>query len=841
MITNSKFFLCYFFLVSSIAGHAQNTSNSIPLHQALLNLEAKFNISFTYADKTIELIRITPPTDSIDLNESINYLRKETSLKFQVLNDRFIAISNSSATRGRICGYLVDSEDESPIIGATIGNEKIITISDSIGFFEIENAHSDIALEVRMLGYESVSLLGENLLLSNNNCTTISLKPSIKELGEIIINNLITTGLHKKLDGSFLIDIENFGLLPGLTEPDVLQSIQSLPGIESINETVSHINIRGGTNDQNLVLWNGIRMFQTGHFFGMISAFNPYLYKNITIIKNGTTAELGNSVSGTIDIKSNNKIPNKLSGGMGLNMIGADLFLKMPLSNKIGFQFSIRRSITDFVKTPVYNNYFERAFIDSEIAQGTRSDKDSVFNSDENFWFYDISGSLMYDISDQDKLRIHFLNINNQLNYIENVNTTSNSESRTSNLRQNSMASGIEYHRLWNNNLSSSAKITLSNYVLDAVNHDITNNQRFSQQNEVLDNSLAIDWLWSAFQNLDITAGYHFRETGISNLEDLNNPTFYRYIKRVLRSHTFYSEVNYKSASDKSNIRFGVRGNYYPKFQSIYLEPRLVASHTIIDMFTFSLATELKNQTATQIIDYQSDFLGVEKRRWVLADNSEIPVMKSKQASVGIDYNRNNLLVSIEGYIKNVDGVYSASQGFQNQFQYEKSIGSFNVTGMELLINKKINHISTWLSYTLSNNIYTYQSFSPPQFPGNLDITHSLNSGINYTHNNLNASLGLNWHSGKPYTLTNGILDNQINYQLPNEARLPNYFRFDMSVKYKFKLSTKINAQVGGAIWNITNHENIYNIYYTSVNGNLKEVQQLALGFTPDLMFRITF
>lgn len=59
-----------------------------------------------------------------------------------------------------------------------------------------------------------------------------------------------------------------FGILPGLIEPDILQTVQALPGIKSIDETVSDINVRGGTNDQNLILWNGIKMYQSGHFLG---------------------------------------------------------------------------------------------------------------------------------------------------------------------------------------------------------------------------------------------------------------------------------------------------------------------------------------------------------------------------------------------------------------------------------------------------------------------------------------------------------------------------------------------------------------------------------------------
>ena len=61
--------------------------------------------------------------------------------------------------------------------------------------------------------------------------------------------------------------------------------MQQIPGIISLDETISNINVRGGTHDQNLFLWNNIKMDQTGHFFGLISPFNPYLIKEVNFQK----------------------------------------------------------------------------------------------------------------------------------------------------------------------------------------------------------------------------------------------------------------------------------------------------------------------------------------------------------------------------------------------------------------------------------------------------------------------------------------------------------------------------------------------------------------------------
>jgi len=131
--------------------------------------------------------------------------------------------------------------------------------------------------------------------------------------------------------------------LPGLTEPDVLQSIQLLPGVQSPTETAAGIYIRGGTPDQNLVLWDGIKIYHSGHFFGTISAFNPYITEDVKLYKSGTKARYGNRISGVIDITSDYDIPEKIEGGFGSNMTHADAYLSATIGKSSAVIISARR------------------------------------------------------------------------------------------------------------------------------------------------------------------------------------------------------------------------------------------------------------------------------------------------------------------------------------------------------------------------------------------------------------------------------------------------------------------------------------------------------------------
>jgi len=827
-------------ILTSFSALGQNTGETL-LHPLLITLEERFEVSFTFADETVKDVLLVPPADTLNIDAVLNYLRNNTSLIFQQLDDRFITISKSTAETINICGYLADINDNGIIAGATVQVDNRFVVSDNEGYFTMQKVPATSIIYIRYLGYESLSMVTKDANQSEH-CKTLLVTPYLRRLEEVMVRNYITTGIDKQVNGSFVVNIDELGILPGLIEPDVLQTIQALPGIQSINETVSDINVRGGTNDQNLVLWDGIRMYQTGHFFGLISAFNPYMNKEVTLVKNGTSAALDEGVSSIIDIRSNNKISKTFSGEAGINMINADALLMVPITKKLTLQLSARRAITDIVASPTFDKYFARAFGNTDVTNSFSSGSDTTFNSNENFYFYDIGANLLYDISAKDKLQLNFLNLFNQLDYQENIVSSSATESKTSSLKQKSIASGLYYQRLWNKKLTTSARLSLSSYTLGAVNFDVSNNQRVIQENEVLDTGLKLDALWRFNNNWDLLSGYQLQEIGIANLEDINNPEFRRFIKEVIRTHSIFSEINYSSKSKRTNVRLGIRANYYTKFNRAIIEPRLTFNQELFKYFSLEILGEFKSQTATQVIDLQNDFLGVEKRRWVLANENDIPIVQSQQVSAGLHFNKHGLLISLEGFYKHVAGITSSSQGFQNQFQYVRTIGNYKVTGLEFLVNKQFNNLSTWVGYSYTNNKYEFAVFDPNIFSNNLDITHTATAGVSVQLDHLELSGGVNWRTGKPYTLPSGVVSNELVYQLPNSANLPDYLRVDFSAWYNFRLSEGVKAQVGGSIWNLTNNQNVIDIYYQlDENDEIQEVQRFALAITPNLMFRVSF
>ena len=167
-------------------------------------------------------------------------------------------------------------------------------------------------------------------------------------------------------------------------------------------------------------------------------------------------------------------------------------------------------------------------------------------------------------------------------------------------------------------------------------------------------------------------------------------------------------------------------------------------------------------------------------------------------------------------------------------------------------MNKQTEKISTWLSYTYAKNDYTFDIFNPTTFSNSLDITHSLSAAFNYNFTEFfKISFGGVLRSGKPYTTP--IDGNEtiksgnrtiVNYNNPNQEKLDNFFRLDLSGSYNFDFSDVIKSTIRLGFTNLTNKENIIDSYYivdeTSKN-NVNRVNNYSLPFTPNLSFRINF
>jgi len=841
MLAKKKVFFLFLVLFSVFIANAQKEDNTIPLKSVLEEISSNSNIKFNYIDEEIIIYKLIPPNKNLSLSEKIIYIESKTGLKIKQVNKNYYSIYNNRKLDKPLCGYLYDNDTGLPVDNATVKISKTqkVVFTNENGYFELPLISSN-DIEISHLNYEKLSLNPTDLYVSN--CPKIKLTSIIQNLDVVNTQQYLTSGIYKRNDGSIEIKPKKFGILPGLIEPDVLQTLQQIPGINSVDETISNINVRGGTHDQNLFLWNGIRMFQTGHFFGLISAFNPSLAQTISVTKNGSSAFFGESVSSLIDISSHSKSIEKTNSSISSNLISAEFYSKIKVSEKANFILSGRRSLTDIFASPTYKNYRNRIFQNTVITN-LNSNQTIDFKTDDAFYFYDFTTQYQQKIGSKSELTIDGIIIKNSL-FVNQVTTDA---SKKSNLGQENFGGTIHWKTNWNSSNSSQIYLYGSSYSLVSKNESIQNNQILNQENKVLDYGFQVKNSHKLSKTLTFNNGYQFNEIGVTNFDEINLPFFSRKTIEVLRSHVLIAEGIFETENKKTFIKTGVRANYFEKFKSYIIEPRIQFNQALTETIRLEILGEQKSQTLSQIIDLQSDFLGIEKRRWSLANDTTIPIQKSNQISIGFTFKKNNWLITLDNFYKKIKGITTNSQGFQNQFELIRSTGDYQVIGSEFLIQKNFGKFYSWLSYSYNDNKYFFNSLSPNEFLNNFELKHCISWAGIYEWKTVKFALGCKWHTGKPITTpastTIDTTNPQIVYSSPNNDKLDDFFQLNFSASKEWKLNEKVGLQTNISVLNLLNTKNSINRFYriNTTNNSVESVDTYSLELTPNINIKLSF
>ncbi|MFL9844882.1 TonB-dependent receptor plug domain-containing protein [Flavobacterium rhizosphaerae] len=848
MIKHFRFFFTIsVFIIAIRPVYAQDVNQDTRLKKILEDITIQHGVEFSYAEEDVRHFTLIPPDPDLPLKAKLIYIKNRTGLSFKNVKDYIVVFTDNVLSVSYFCAYVID-EYGYPVDKAIVQYDDIHTIvTGPDGYFELPKSILRESLNVTQTGYVSVSVKTDTF---KRDCLAITLPLKSTELEEIIAERYLTTGIAKKKDGSFIITPNEFGILPGLTEPDVLQAMQQLPGINSIDQTVSNINVRGGTHDQNLFMWNGIRLFQTGHFFGLISALNPNLAHEIKIFKNGTSAFYGESVSSAIDISSHTKTIGTETTSISSNMISADMYTKIKTSENTNIELSGRRSFTDILDFPTYTKYSKRIFQNTVVTQLDNS-TDVNYKSDKEFFFYDLTAQFHQKINNKHNLYVDVININNRLDFTQGTITSTNVVTKQSSLTQNTLGGTATWKAQWTDTHSSEIGIYGSYYDVNGTNSQLETDQQVIQENTIVDTGVHLENSNKLTPVFILHSGYQFNEIGIDNRDRVNQPSYNRNVKRVLRTHSVIGELEHNPDDQTLYIRAGLRANYIEQFGLLYFEPRLQFNYEFNALWQLEILAEQKSQSVSQIVALQNDFLGIENRRWILANEEDIPIQRSNQISAGVTYKDKGWLASLDCFYKRVDGITTYGQAFQNQFELELATGSYDVTGTELLLQKQFKDFNAWLSYGWNNNKYHFDGFTPRTFTSNFNISHAVTTGASYEWQKFKVALGSKWYSGRPTTnplisvpTYSNIGTPTIVYNYPNTDTVGNFFEVNFSTVYTWQLPQNARLQIGLSIINIFNRSNILNRYYrisSEDNNVIEEVNTYGLQRTPNALIKLLF
>jgi hypothetical protein len=664
---------------------------------------------------------------------------------------------------------------------------------------------------------------------------------NFQQLDEILIKEYLTRGITKNIDATFKIKPKQLDILPGLIEADILESVQELPGVNSPNETATGLNVRGGTPDQNQIIWDGINMYHSGHLFGMISSFNPNITQNITFYNKGTNPRFGERISSVIDISTSDEIPEKENFGLGFNGISADAYLETPIiKNKLSILMSYRQSYENLFETRTFKNMEQKVFQNSSILDNE--------TSEENFRFKDYNIKLNYKLNSNNSLSASLIHIDNDLHH--DYQEASDNKFYQDNLDTENNGYSLSWDKKWQNKITQISKLSYSFYSLK-YNFITVENQNqilnFDKKNQINDYNFSTEISIPNKNNKTLSLGYQtslkkvnfafFETTDLSYLLDENNSR--------INTHSLFS--NYSSRYSKSiDYDLGIRMNYYNQLNIFKIEPRILIIKALGDNIKIQASGEIKNQIIYQIEETVFSDLSLENKLWRLSDGKEAPIINSKHVTLGLLYHENGWSFDFDAYYKKIKGISSLSLGFYNENNSKYLIGKQNIYGLDFYAKKDFNKIKTWISYSINQTNNLFDGINNNQyFTASNQINHALSTSITYKTKRFQVALGWNWHTGKPYTLTTiNQNDNSINFIGINTERLPNYHRLDISSVYNFAFSNKstVKGKIGLSIWNLYNQRNYLSREITGnniPNDPIRIADYYSLHITPNFLFRV--
>lgn len=869
----------YFFLTlltfSSYFLQAQNPSihlntKNLPLEEVFNQIEQQNDYLFSYKNEDIKNITITVQADGIKIDAFLRQIFKPHQLDFEIVNDKYILVRKKQVQEEEIPltllkGQIIDSLTQQPLTGANVYLKKAQkgTYTDEKGSFQFEaKVENNDSLVVSYVGYQT--LIFPATAFTNGKTPIVALPFFNFGANFIIVKDYLTDGIDLTQNGAVTkLKPNKIGAMPGQVEPDVLSSIQFLPGISNPDEKASDIYIRGGTPDQNLMMWEGIPIYHAAHYFERISAFNPFIIDEAEIYRSGFEAKYGGRISGLVNLKSADASVSESQFGAGTNFTHAYFYGKVAfVPQKTSAVFSIRRSIRDIWSSPSFDSLTLHNLEDIVQTRADLVDLPKHIKLVNDFNFLDANAKISHQLSAKDELSAawffglndfnnHWIDTKKDLDQLDKLDLTNQGMS-------------LNWNRQWNKHFSSKISAIRSHFFYDyAYNVQDGNAPKPAsvgkKRSKILEYQLHWDNTWIIRNKQKINAGYQYVDYDIGyeikeerdNRNPANKETEYN--KNL---HVLYSTFS-TNTKKPFNADIGLRMNYYSGFEKIYFEPRLRAGYRLSDTWSVHANAGQYYQFLSRLIEFDVNKESLRVPIWILSGEENIPVLRSQQLQLGLIFNKKGWVLDLQTYLKKVSGLTSFSIGFDIIDNRAFDIGEADISGIDILLKKRWNNYRTWFSYSLNKVTYHFPLLEEKSFPAFHDQRHFLQWANLLSVKNFEFSLGLKVASGRPYTFSDSyeeipspMMGGGSKFQLiideVNGLRLPVSSRLDASVLYHFfpKQRDKWKGIVGVSLYNILNQSSWLSRRYElmrEVNGDafISENNTRVLGITPNVVLRV--
>lgn len=662
--------------------------------------------------------------------------------------------------------------------------------------------------------------------------------------------------------------------LPNIGEKDVMRSFQLMPGVSASQESSSGLYVRGGTPDQNLVLYDGFTVYHVDHLYGFFSAFNANAVKDVQLYKGGFESKFGGRLSSVTEITGKDGNQKKINIGGDLSLLSANVFAEIPIGDKFSSVIAFRRSY----KGPIYNKLIEKYSKSSSTSAATqqgaggpgggRFSQNTVAKS----YFYDLNGKFTYRPTQKDIIALSIFNGTDKFdNSIDNSNlpsfgggSSNFSFSSTDLTKYGNIGTSLKWSRKWAPRFYGNTLVSYSNFysdrdrslqrtVTDASGNESTTKNGIFENNDLKDYSFKSDYQWDMFEMSQLQFGvfgtnyninYTYAQNDTSTVLDKRN-------KAMLAGG--FVQNRFKLFKNKLVFVPGIRASYFGMTKQNYFEPRASLSVKITKQLTLKAATGKYYQFANRVT--REDILSGNKEFWLLSDGKEVPVSSSLHYISGLSFETTHLLFSAEAYYKKIQNLTEYSLRFNTSpmgTSYNENFytGHGYAKGVEFLVQKKTGKFNGWVSYTLGEARNHFDVYSDGYFPANQDVTHEFKIVLLYNWKRWDFSATWIYASGRPYTapsgaynvtLLDGTTQDFFTVTTKNGLRLPDYHRSDISVNYKLVSGSKGDKKrrevgyLGFSIFNLYNRTNVWYKTYSIETGSVIETNVNYTSITPNI------
>ena len=571
--------------------------------------------------------------------------------------------------------------------------------------------------------------------------------------------------------------------------------MQGLPGVLQSSEFSTGLIIRGGNTDQNLILLDGITVYNPSHLGGIFSNFIVEAIKEANLTKGGFNAEYGGRLSAVLDVISREGNRKKINMKTDISLLSAKSTIEGPFY-KGAWLVSGRRTYFDIVFPKLgYDNL-------------------------PPYYFYDIQGHVFTDLTYKDRISISFYNGIDDFQY----------GTLALNGDWGNETFSIKYRRLFNDKLIGNFILAKSKFF---VNFGLGGESGINEEDTIDDQTFAGDLLYFLNNNITIKTGYQYKKLGFSYESFFDTDTLFSLIKKP-NEFNFYSQVKFV-INKKLILEPGIRINYYDLNKKEYYPNLRLGLKYIINTDRF-INMSLGNYNQF-IFTFQDDYNPPLLDAWVAIDES-VEAGKAEHFVLGYEMYENNFKFQIEGYYKNIYNMLTfednraATDGEVSDEQLSDILISSDgeAAGIEFFAQKLKGDITGWLAYTLS---YSIKEMNEQIYYTNWDRRHVLNFLGNYKiKKSILKGWDFNWkftyQSGQAFTPIQGYyLENLQSNELPisrsipggrNSDRYPDYHRLDLGLTKDFKLGKKTKGKFFIQIINAYNRKNIFRYFYSNRN-----------------------